>query len=71
MVGPPSEAVNCFGAMKLRIQWPVAESPPVRVRISSCSRFRRVRPADCAQDNSFCIAQSGTDSQLTERLWNN
>ncbi len=33
MVGPPSEELNCFGAMKLRIQWPEAESPPLRVRI--------------------------------------
>jgi len=31
MVGPPSEGLNCFGAMKLWILWPMVEHPTVRV----------------------------------------
>ncbi len=46
MVGPPSEELNCFDAMKLRIQWLGAESPPLRVVVfnhGSSPRIRQVR----------------------------
>jgi len=43
MVGPPSEVPNCFGAMKFRIQWPEAESPPLRVGIFNRWGSARIR----------------------------
>ena len=46
MVGPPSEGLNCFGAMKLRIQWPEAGEPLLRVRIFRRLLSHRIRQLD-------------------------
>lgn len=62
VVGPPSELLNCFAAVKLRIQWPGAASPAARAGRFLCSRARWPRPAGGAGGNSFCIADSVTHS---------
>jgi hypothetical protein len=33
VVGPPSEVLNCFGAMEFRIQWLEVKSPFLRVGV--------------------------------------
>ncbi len=45
VVGPPSEERNCFGAMKLRIQWPEAGSLPFRAGIYKGWALVRIRQA--------------------------
>ena len=47
MVGPPSEQLNCFGAMKLRIQWPAMEGPSLPARFFIRVVSRHVRRPHC------------------------
>jgi hypothetical protein len=62
MVGPPFEELNCFGAMKLRIQWRMAESSPARVRIFSLPVPVVLGRFIARQGKSFRTAQGETNT---------
>jgi hypothetical protein len=47
VVGPPSEELNCFDAMKLRMRWSAAESPPPQLEFIAHVSSTRIRHVHC------------------------
>ena len=78
MVGPPSEVLNCFDAMKLRIQWSAAESPALSVElfirvVAPRNRHVRCSPEQCRRgrlrgEQNLCFSK-GRLGPGARRLW--
>ena len=67
MVGPPSEELNCFGAMKLRIQRPAAERLALPVRLFIRVGSPRIRQVYCCSGQfKACRLRDGNRSRGIE-----